>query len=76
MLYDFGACPAKKPPLFKKVCMVTCLRTRQNGGEVLDGGFRRRDADGCGRDDRDSEKVLMIGERKPFCESVVAKGAE
>jgi hypothetical protein len=38
--------------------LAMCLGTHQIGGAVSDDWFRRRDADGCGRDDRAPEEIV------------------
>src|ERR1039458_4144288 len=38
--------------------LAMCLRIHPRGGAVSDERFRRRDADGCGRDDRAPRKVV------------------
>ncbi len=51
--------------LFPK-SLAMCLGTHQKGGSVADDWFRRRDADGCGRDDRAPEGIAndpgLVGE--------------
>jgi hypothetical protein len=37
--------------------LATHLGTHQKSGPILDGWFRRRDAGGCGRDDRAPEEI-------------------
>src|SRR5208283_2188235 len=44
----------------KPESLAMCLEIHQKGEPVSDDWFRRRDADGCGRDDRAPKKSLMI----------------
>jgi 2'-5' RNA ligase len=57
---DEQECDGHRPPLqtgWKPGSLAMCLRTHATGGSVSGEGFRRRDADGCGRDDRAPGKV-------------------
>jgi len=44
-------------PFYKPEPLAICLLIHPKGGPVSVGGFRRRDADGCGRDDRAPKEI-------------------
>jgi hypothetical protein len=72
--HPWGDCGADPPPagplklklpLLKPESLASCLLTHPRGGPISVEAFRRRDADGCGRDDRAPEEVTKDWGLKP-----------
>ena len=52
-----------------------CMQTRLKGGPISEEGYRRRDADGSGRDDRAPEEVANDWGGREDAESRLKIGA-